>query len=95
MVKEGSSSVSFVESGTYTWGAWVRMTAAWLFFALLSVAYSIVPILSLVAIPALVGCVGLITQSYAYADRTRLEPTERKRRASRRPPVGHGHVHAH
>jgi hypothetical protein len=92
--RESSSSVSFTESGGYTWGSIVKISAAWLFFAILSVAYAIVPIFSLLAAPALLGCIGIITQAYQTAEERRVVRQEQTRRVSRKPPsVGHAHAH--
>jgi hypothetical protein len=93
--RESSSSVSFTESGGYTWGSIIKISAAWLFFAILAIAYAFVPIFSLIAAPALLGCIGIITQAYQTAEERRVVRQERTtRRVSRKPPsVGHAHAH--
>ncbi len=66
---ERMSSVSFPESGGgYSFKSKVKIGAAWFFFALMSTAYMLVPILSLPFLPALLGCVGILTQAYASAN---------------------------
>ncbi len=93
--RESSSSVSFTESGGYTWGSIIKISAAWLFFAVMAFAYAIVPIFSLLASPALLGCIGIITQAYQTAEERRVvRQEEQTRRISRKPPsIGHAHAH--
>lgn len=72
-----SSSVAFLESaasGGYTLGSKVRIGAAWFFFAMLAMMWAFVPIFSLLAAPAMLGCVGILTEAYAKAEESRLQP---------------------
>ena len=69
---ERSSSVSFPESGGYSFASKVKIGAAWFFFAMMSTAYMLVPIFSLIFLPALLGCVGILTQAYASANEERF-----------------------
>ena len=72
-----SSSVSFLETRGYTTGSIVKITAAWMFFAMTVFLWAIIPIFSLLALPAIMGCMGILTEAYAGAEERRVQQVVR------------------
>ena len=81
------SSVSFLESKGYTAGSIAKISLAWFFFAIMAFMWAIVPVFSLLVFPAILGCMGILTEAYASAEERRLQteikPGSAKRRARR------------